>query len=310
MGYVMVKELQERSGEVNSHYQRTYTRTFLVETDNPSYGPYYAASHPSLPVLYTPYPEDPYAFCTTITPTSTESPTMWRITYKYAYTVDGMGVAAPTGVAAIDTQQQGVAPADRVENPLSRPRDYSFATQANRQTVVYKAYKNYSGTISGPFDVTNSAGDPINPPFELDLPIGVITVGLNALSAPGANWIAAFGQCNLNSVLLGPWLCAAGTLRNRGCSAQRVYENNLSYWRWTLTFEFRDTWDETILERGLRAYKNITDTYPTDIIDPITKRSTTVPLPLDASGLQLATGSPMVYTTWRYIPRVAFPSPL
>ena len=310
MGYVMVKELQERSGDVNSHYQRTYTRTFLVETDDPAYGPYYAASHPTLPVLYSPYPEDPYAFCTQITPSSTESPTMWKISYRYAYTVDGMGVAAPTGVAAIDTQQQGLAPADRVENPLLRPRDYSFATQATRQNVVYKAYQVYSdGSLGSLIDVANAAGDPVNPPFELDVPIGVITVGLNALSAPGANWIAAFGQCNLNSVLLGPWLCAAGTLRNRGCSAQRVYENNLSYWRWTLTFEFRDTWDETILERGLRARPSV-GADPLDMYDPITKRVTTVPLPLDSDGTKLPGGRSFVYTTWRYITRVAFPSPL
>ena len=308
MGYVQLKELNERTGEVNSHYQRTYTRTFLVETDSAAYGPFYAASHPSLPVIYSPHNEDPYAFVTSISPSPTESPTVWKISCKYAYTVDGFGVSEPTGLASIDTQQQGLPPADRVENPLSRPRDYSFATQSARQSVVYKAYKSSAPTTL--VDVTNSAGDPLTPPFELDLPIGVITVGLNATSAPGANWIAAFGQCNLNSVLLGPWLCAAGTLRNRGCSAQRVYENNVSYWRWSLTFEFRDTWDETILERGLRAYPSATSSDKVIMTDPISRAPTTVPLPLDADGLKLASGLPFVYTTWRYIPRVAFPSPL
>jgi hypothetical protein len=83
MGYVQLKELNERTGEVNSHYQRTYTRTFLVETDSPAYGPFYAASHPSLPVIYSRTMKT-RLHLSHQSPRHPRSPTVWKISCRYA----------------------------------------------------------------------------------------------------------------------------------------------------------------------------------------------------------------------------------
>ena len=52
MAYKLFSEVAEgRTASVDQKFNRTYTRVFLVRTDDPTYGPAYAASHPSLPII-------------------------------------------------------------------------------------------------------------------------------------------------------------------------------------------------------------------------------------------------------------------
>ena len=81
MGYKLFSEVAEgRTASVDQKFNRTYTRVFLVRTDDPTYGPAYAASHPSLPIIFSAYPEDTDAYCLSISPSQDQGdPTLWRI---------------------------------------------------------------------------------------------------------------------------------------------------------------------------------------------------------------------------------------
>ena len=73
MAYVSFKELAGKSGSVNSSFQRQYTRQFRIITDDATAGPFYAGSHPSLPLIFSVYPEDAKAFCVHSFPTRRSS---------------------------------------------------------------------------------------------------------------------------------------------------------------------------------------------------------------------------------------------
>ena len=90
MAYTLFTEVAEgRTASVDQKFNRTYTRVFLVRTDAATYGPAYAASHPSLPVIFSAHNEDAFAYCLSISPSQDQGdPTLWRITVNYGYNVD------------------------------------------------------------------------------------------------------------------------------------------------------------------------------------------------------------------------------
>jgi len=90
MAYTLFTEVAEgRTASVDQKFNRTYTRVFLVRTDAASYGPAYAASHPSLPVIFSAHNEDANAYCLSISPSQDQGdPTLWRISVNYGYNVD------------------------------------------------------------------------------------------------------------------------------------------------------------------------------------------------------------------------------
>jgi len=190
MAYTLFTEVAEgRTASVDQKFNRTYTRVFLVRTSDASYGPAYAASHPSLPVIFSAHNEDSDAYCLSISPSQDQGdPTLWRISVNYGYNIDAPSAAsAPSGDPAVETQQTGQAPADRVENPLSRPRDYSVSTTSYPLGVMFDR----SGTL-----IRNSAKDPFLPVPEIVKGGASITVGLNSVNSPSAAWIGAIDKVN------------------------------------------------------------------------------------------------------------------
>jgi hypothetical protein len=303
MAYTLFTEVAEgRQATVDSKYNRTYTRVFLIRTDSPTYGPYYAGSHPSLPLIFSAYPDDANAFCVSLSPAQDQNdPRLWRVTAQYAYNTDMAAVnSAPSGNPAVDTQQQGQPPASRVENPLSRPRDYSISTNAYPWAIEQDRFGN---------PLQNSAGDPFIPVPEIQKGGATITVGLNSTSSPSAAWIGAIGYLNASSYTVGPYVIGAGLAKLNGVSASLAYENGVSYWRWQLTFEYRpDGWAWVVANKGKRQV-NIND--PTGpLIEIMSKAGGVVsnPVYLNASGYAIAPGGARTYATFHIYPRVAFPS--
>lgn len=304
MGYTLFAEVHEgRQASVDSKFQRTYTRVFLVGTDAGTYGPFYAGSHPSLPLIYSSYPEDPYAFCVRLSPSQDQDdPTLWRVTAEYSYNLD-LGTGG-TGNPAVDAQQAGQAPADRVPNPLLRPRDYSISS-GTYPWAVYRARNPSTGVYDK--GITNSAGDPFLPPVEIQRAEATITVGLNATSSPSAAWLGSVGCVNSNSMLIGPYSVGVGTVKLNKVSAQFVFENNMSYWRWSLEFGYRSTWSVEILDQGLRELVSGSLKF---IRDPATGEKVDQPVLLDGAGAKLASGGTPYFRTFDVYPRVAFTTPL
>lgn len=303
MAYTLFTEVAEgRQATVDSKFNRTYTRVFLVRTDSPTYGPYYAGSHPSLPLIFSAYPDDANAFCLSLSPAQDQNdPLLWRVTAQYGYNTDMAATnSAPSGNPAVDTQQQGQSPASRVANPLSRPRDYSISTNSYPWAIEQDRFGN---------PLQNSAGDPFIPVPEIQKGGATITVGLNSTSSPSAAWINAIGYLNASSYTVGPYVIGAGLAKLNGVSASLAYENGVSYWRWQLTFEYRpDGWAWVVANKGKRQV-NIND--PTGpLIEIMSKAGGVVsnPVYLDASGYAIAPGGARTFATFHIYPRVAFPS--
>ena len=303
MAYTLFTEVSEgRQATVDAKFNRTYTRVFLVRTDAASYGPYYAGSHPSLPQMFDAHPEDADAYCISLSPVQDQNdPKLWRVTAQYSYNTDMVASnSAPSGNPAVDTQQQGQAPTSRVENPLSRPRDYSISTNGYPWAIEQDRFGN---------PIENSAGDPFIPVPEITKAGATITVGLNSTSAPSAAWIGALGYLNASSYTIGAYVIGAGLSKLNGVNASLAYENGVSYWRWQLTFEYRpDGWAWVVANKGKRQTDvNNIGGPPVDIVTaagvPVAN-----PVYLDAAGYAIAPGASRTFATFHIYPRVAFPS--
>lgn len=300
MAYTLIKETAEgRSAGVDQKYQRTYARVFIVRTSSSSYGAAYAASHPSLPRIWNRHPDDSIAFCTGLDVSQDgNDPQQWRITANYAYY---------EADAAVDTQQKGQDPADRVENPLSRPRDYGISTSSYNFATQYACN---TSTNAYTVPIVNSAGDPFLPPAEVVKGAATITVGLNSTVSPSATWIAAIGALNASTYTVGPYVIGAGLAKLDSVSATKTFENDVSYWRWSLSFSYRPSgWAYVVMDAGKRRKVGGVSPPITITVNGVPVSS---PVPLTGAGrpmtqTQIDAGS-YTYLTFHIYPRVSFPS--
>jgi hypothetical protein len=301
VAYTLFVEIHEgRQASVDSKFQRTYTRVFLVGTDSGNFGPAYAGSHPSLPIIFSRHPEDIAAFCVRLSPVQdSQDPTLWRVTAEYSYNPD-LTMGGGTGVPAIDGQQQGVSPASRDSRPLFRPNDYSIATSTYPMAVC-------KDTVVANKAIVNKAGDPFLPPLEMQRAEATITVGLNSLNAPSGAWLGSVGCVNSNTMVIGAYVANPGQAKLNSISAQFLYENGINYWRWTLVFGYRTTWAAEVLNQGLRE-KRGANLYP--IYDVATGYKIDQPVLLTEDGEEAAAGADPIYCTFNIYPRVTFPTPL
>lgn len=321
MAYVRcIEVIDGRSGSVDQRYQRSYKRVFLVETDANTYGPYYAGSHPSLPNVWDAHDEDANAYCVGLDVSQDQdNPRLWRVTCNYAYNADTANSSGngPTGNPAIDTQQQGQAPGSRVESPLSRPRDYQINTVAYPEVL--------RGDIDGNA-ILNSAYDYLTPAPEIQRFGAQLTIGLNNSSAPSDTWMGAVGKLNASSLTLGSYTFSAKTVRLNSLSAQLVYENGVSYWRWSLVFEFRPSttsyaggwvqlgsswpvlgWKMVLLDAGKRRWDGAKWL---EFKDPPYTSVVSQPVLMDGNNNRLTAGSKPYYKAWDIYNTITFPSPL
>lgn len=317
MAVVSVKELAGSSGAVNSTFQRNYTRSWVIVTDNPDDGPFLAGSATGLPLIYDPYPEDVRAFCVSLNVTQDSSnPRVFKVEAAYAYNLDaafgtGSPVAVATGNPLVDNQQKGQAPQDRKSDPLLRPRDYSYSTTSSGEKKILS--KDFSDT---PKDILNTAGCPLYPPLTVDVPALTLTIGLNATTGPSAAWAESIGCTNFNPIVVGGYTIAKDHAMLRAVTANSVFEDGQKYWRWGITFEIRPDWDFVDQSRGLMAYQwekdaiggKVKSTKPKPIVR--NNKAITQPVLLDGDGHEAAT--PSVAATLRFKVRKSkvFPTPL
>jgi len=187
--------------------------------------------HPDLSTLY----------CSTISVTedvnSAEPFHHYSVSASYTNNFDSGGTGTDGGGGsaggATGGQQQGVAPADRIENPLDRKIDIKFDGQTQQVSLRQDA-------TGQPY--TNTAGDPILPAPQRSVPGVKITISRNVKLCPG-NLFQYLGSINnsnliipLNNQPVGVFYPAFG-LRFATLSAEPVYESGVSYWRLSMTLE-------------------------------------------------------------------------
>ena len=264
MPYKSFREIAGESGSVNSSYQREYSKTWIIEVDSPTDSPFYVGSHPQLPLIYSSYPADPMAYCVSLSPSQNSSnPLIWTVVARYAYTLDAVGGSGGgwgTGVPAIDAQQQGKPPAERKTVPDQRGNDYSWTTQSLRRVVVkedtFEKLRDGSAEDGKPLQFVNSAGDELSNLPEVDIYGIQVQIGRNLPGAPNTDWLKINGKLNANKCQIGHLTCEIATARMMHTSAELVYENNTSYWRWNheiLIVTDPKEWQFTGVSRGWNA---------------------------------------------------------
>jgi hypothetical protein len=275
MPYVSFRELAGESGQVSGSFQRSYTKTFLIQVDAVTDSVWYVGSHPQLPKLFDVHPADARAFCTSIAPAQDSSnPLIWRVTCSYAYTLDAAGGAGgipATGNPAIDFQMQGKPPAERAtaaaaNDPLARPNDYSYGTYTWRKRAVRydTVKKDGTGPTAPPLLMVNHPilRDWLARYPEVDDYCLSIRVGRNLPGAPNLDWLKLNGKLNANKCTIGTHVCEIGTARLMSTSAELVYEEGVSYWRWTheiLLMDDAKNWMFKFPSEGVNAMINIPD---------------------------------------------------
>lgn len=265
MPYVSFREQAGESGEVNGSFQRAYRKTFIITVDSATDSVFYVGSHPQLPKIFDAHPADPKAFCVNLAPSQDgENPLVWRVTATYSYTLDagfGAGGIPATGVPAIDSQQQGKPPAERKTAPLIRGNDYSYTTTPMgtkaRETDTRETYTDKNGKKQ-PKPMVNHPilKDRIHPFPTYDEYALMIRVGRNMPGAPNLEWLSLNGKLNANRVTIGTHICEPGTARMMSTAAELVYEESISYWRWTHEIILRpnpEDWQFVMPSLGLNA---------------------------------------------------------
>jgi hypothetical protein len=128
---------------------------------------------------------------------------------------------------------QGMPPAVRaaaaaLNNPLARPNDYSYGTQPWHKRVVQRDSKTNVRMVNHPILKDDLTRYP-----EVDDYCLSIRVGRNMPGAPNLEWLHLNGKLNANKCTIGTHICEIGTVRMMSTAAELVYEDGVSYWRWT-----------------------------------------------------------------------------
>lgn len=163
----------DRSAQNNAG-QRTYSVSFRLSTNDKADGPFAVGSHPDLPVIGSPWPEDSSAFCNSLSVQNSDPWRGWTVTATYS---DERAFGSLSG------SNPGSGSANnpyKAEGGSTNPKDdevkFSWSGHTYEEVVRYDA-------VSGK-SILNSAGDPFSEPATREVTDAVCTVNYRALSVP------------------------------------------------------------------------------------------------------------------------------
>lgn len=146
---------------------------------------------------------------------------------------------------SLDTEPipQAASDADQEENPLNRPPEVSW----DYQTLPFIITKTVDDE---PLPIENTAGEPYSPGIEVEEVVLVLHVTRNEANF-SASTALAYGNTVNSSTFYGADAGKAKLLYPR---AQRVVENDLTYWRVSYEVHFREAgWKFVSINQG-RSY--------------------------------------------------------
>ncbi len=240
-----------RKGSFLEKDRRQYFRTYLVQTDSKWDGPLTVVNAPGIPAPYAQYQtnseSDPAALVTRREPKILDrSRTAWHVevTYDTEYEKnDSPYLEPPTVEFDFEPYQE---PLPGVPLQIDPP-----VVSAGGGNIV-------DGKIFFGAGITNSAGEPFDPPAEREAARPVITLTRNE-----PTFSTAIAVMFINSVNRDPW---SGLEKRqaliRGIRASAIYKQPNSttgaagYWYWRVTYVFalrRETWDLNLLNIGTYA---------------------------------------------------------
>ena len=284
----------ETGGRGNEGVQRRYTRVFDVELDvwsgSNAQDIIDAQLAEGIPRLGDPFTTgrhtDLGSRCHSVVPSSTAEPRFFVVTAQYSSSPGDFGEPEKeVGNAANEPGQNDNAAKDpnnpqaqENDDPLSRPAEISWS-QGSYSEVVTKATLVGGAGDTENHPITNSAGEPFDPPLEVEKSFLILTITRNQANF---NQSAANSYTNAynSDTFFG---FAAGTVKCKGISAVSVFEKNRHFWKATYVFEIRDAWDYEILDAG---YWEVVGGNRVEIKFP-NGRPLSAPWPLDGAGAKL-----------------------
>ena len=212
-----------------------YGRSFNIITDSDLDGPQTVRYAAGIPRAFDPYVEadgkyEPYALCSHVEITqNAEIPRLWHAEAHYS-----------TGSGQDGKNQKD--PTKENKDPLQRRAGISFDTVKFQRALE----KDLTGRC-----IRNSAGDPFDPPLEVDDSRPTLTIERNEASFNNVVFLAYQDAVN-NDVFFG---------FNPGCAkvdkigVKEQFEKNQLFYRVTYVFHFRyDGWRLRPLDRGYRVF--------------------------------------------------------
>jgi len=249
----------------NERGSRSYTLIFRLSTTLKSESAFDVGSHASLPVIGQAHPDDPFAFCTTLTPDPTDPWRGWTVTAQYS---DARTLS---------------------EDPTSDGAVVTWSSEQFQRPAVFDRNGNF---------IVNSAGDPFDPPLMMDDSRRVVTVQKNLAFVP--DWILDYQDAvNSDAFTVDNVAIGVGLAKIQSVTVGEVQRRNGTAFR-SVTFTIhlqRDGWLMRPLDAGFREL-----TYAGELINiknPGDDELPGAPVPLDGSGAALANPS---FTTCVFLP--------
>jgi len=220
----------------DSKYQVTINRQFRVISDVINELMVNVTQAEGIPAMFDAHPEYETAVMVGASAKQDSSePRSWLVDCNYSTNPDA---ASPSGAGGsteqspeVQSQQKGSEPANRIENPLERPADIQLST--GFQSYVLE--KSFSPNAT---KVCNTAGEMFATPLMFRFPFLIVNCSRNVLNFNISNLNYYVDRTNNASVTLfggntgiASKTIGAGDLLIENISANRVLENNVSYWR-------------------------------------------------------------------------------
>jgi hypothetical protein len=239
MAIIDVKEtFGNRTLAQDSKYQVTINRQFKVISDIINEYMNNVTQAEGIPTMYDPHPEFEKALMVGASAKQDSGePRSWIVDCTYSTNPDSASASASGAGGGVDqspevaSQQKGSEPANRIENPLNRPADIQISTG-------FQSYVLEKSFAPNARKVCNTAGEMFATPLMFRFPFLIINCSRNIASFNVSNLNYYVDRTNNASVTLFGGTTGivqktiqAGDLLVENISANRVLENNVSYWR-------------------------------------------------------------------------------
>lgn len=228
--------VERRDASIDNGYQREYTVTYFVHTDDWHDGPQTVLDATGIPKLGDEYVVgndiDTNAIVHGKQVSQRDAPDEWEVVVSYKTRGTGEG---------------GGGGGD--DDATLEPTKISLSNQ-NRNIVIPGRFQEpLNARIDAPFDmgVHMSNGEHCDPPPEIDISEPVLTISRNV-----RNLDIAYSMGVINSVNSEPFFgCEPRQLKLCNIRAESVSDRIGNYWRLTFDLAFRyETWDVQICNRG------------------------------------------------------------
>lgn len=249
-GYTYTYTQADDRDKVGRSTTRNQTLVFTLITTKPTLTAYQASNRFSddnqIYLLTTQHPSCDFSYVddidTVMNMQSATTKRVFTITVTYTNNPDTSSTSSSPsgpGAGAIASQQQGVAPADRQQDPIQRTAPNLIVVKSRCSTIKVAQYADRNGKA-----FKNTLGDLLTPPLMRDAPTVIYTFSINRL-LPIEEHYDFVGCVNDRAVTLPNRRRTWGveTLKLKDVDIEPNYENGIAYWVHNYTIESGPYWN-------------------------------------------------------------------